>query len=76
MFYRFIPNRKVSDYEYGHYAVMKKDLEEDEADKVDNEDVEKSIAGNIDYQERLKDAMDVRDRKILAYSQKAPVSKS
>ncbi|CAL1538847.1 unnamed protein product [Lymnaea stagnalis] len=63
---RFIPSRSTTDIEFGHYAVMRRTDEDPEGAP--------SEAGNIntEYQEQLKEAMEVKDCKILNFRGKAP----
>ncbi|XP_005109850.1 cell division cycle protein 20 homolog [Aplysia californica] len=65
---RFIPDRSSTDMEYGHYAVMKRQEEDAQSSAGPDGD-------NFEYKEQLKDAMDVRERKILNFKTKAPQPK-
>ncbi|KAI8770414.1 cell division cycle protein 20 [Biomphalaria glabrata] len=65
---RFIPCRSTTDMEYGHYALMKK-CEDDVENETANGNENKQ-----EYQEQLKEAMEVKDCKILNFRTKAPAA--
>ncbi|BFZ00195.1 hypothetical protein BsWGS_03234 [Bradybaena similaris] len=63
---RFIPSRSTTDLEFGHYAVTKRG---EEGGSVGDE-----ASSNVEYQEKLKDALDVKDCKILNFQTQAPAA--
>ncbi|CAG5114589.1 unnamed protein product [Candidula unifasciata] len=63
---RFIPSRSTTDLEFGHYAVMKRG---EEGNPVSDE-----TNSNVEYQEKLKDALDVKECKILSFRTQAPAA--
>lgn len=67
--FRFIPNRSATDLEFGHYAMMKRVGEE--GNSANNE-----CNSNVEYQEQLKDAMNVKECRILNFKTKAPEASS
>ncbi|KAH9488604.1 ubiquitin-protein transferase activating protein [Bulinus truncatus] len=66
---RFIPCRSTTDMEFGHYAMMKR-YDDSENEPVNTEE------SKAEYQDQLKEALEVKDCKILNFRTKAPTANS